>query len=791
MTAVDSALPLPAGRPAAVFGLVATLRVVAERLTDTTLARGGQARDLSTTWSGIAATAADQELTRAGAASRGLAAALEAAVSVLNTYAATLDRTTTVIAGLRHQWEVSAQRHRRLVALAAADVTGLGDPGSSVTRAELDADWTHAQRELVARHTAEMRCLAEDGEAAAAALRACRSTPLMPGVPTGAAPAPSWGDSLARGLPMAVHYLLEPKAAAQVAAALSGRPPWSEWSTADVDGLLTLDTSNPAVAAALVSALGMDGITALTTRLARVPPGDHIARLRADEALATLGLGLRVALDQRSWGDDPRWASQAQDFNAAWMESMRNPTATSDGVTAYPITRVQVHTLLFSKSQSESERPLPPDVLVALARGGVTAEAGGQVWSAFSGSDPFLLVTTELNRDPGEAWRVLLREVDGHTTLLSYLVERRIQVAVDPASLVPCARALDQLMADVIDLSDDAAVRTTGEFVTSIAAATLASTADSRRAVDAYLTEFRPSLSRAFIAHPDVLVRTLAAAPRPGLATDGEDVGATRLVTVDGRTSFTLPHVASQRAVFGVLGSDGRGVQYEALGRGYLAEVITSTTNFQADSFTLALRSGDARSAEAAARGIGELVGFATAATSRGLIDRARAFDADAAATAALVKAALESIKVPAPLKRNWAGLLASLVVDQLTKVDPATIFPSLRTDAAETSRVIGGKQRAEVEDLLRRLAADAVSAEASFAPGASPRDWVAAHPGVDFTDSHGRPLPIAEMTGPQYDRFSVWAQSTVDYRAIGDSIVAGYRSGLDRVELDQPLINR
>lgn len=804
MSTAQVALPLPTARSGPAHGLVASLRVAADRIVHTCLAQGGQARDLAPSWAGPAWLAAEAELRGARTGAHGLSSAVATAASVLADYAAHLDATISAITALQRTWEHAETRHRRLAGLAAAQA---GMPGAGPTLAELDLDLSQERARLRVRHTRLMAALIEAGAAAAAALRVCRATPVTGGHPSSSATG-DWCGGLAAALTMSVHADRSATATEAVAVAFAGTPPLREWCSDDVDGILRLDTADPAIAGALVDNLGIDGLTLLATRLTKTDPQDPQACARSTLALARLGTALRVALDPQAWADDPRWVSRVQESTARWRVAVSEPRATRDLPTGFPVLTVQAQALLLHASRDGGTRPLSAEVLVSLATAAAAAEADGAIWATVPGSDPMALVVTELRRDAGEAWRVLLHDVSPEVSLLDYLVARRGRFLDDERAARTVAIDLDHLMTVVATRTDRPSVRLAGEFLGSLATAAVTTEDVSEGALQMsrYLTNFRPSLAAVLLAHPG-LIATAAEAP---LAVDDATLATLKgwdsdAVTREHRASaaamafdqalhtFTarvwlvddgaqptlqVDDLTTLRSLLGLLGVaardrltlDGEGVS--------LAPVLGRATAPDVDALVASLRSHDAEATRDAATRIGTLHGFGIAAAAMHQSDRAATVDAQIETQRAVVEAVQGLARLPTKVQASPVGLIAGLAFGRLMSEDPATFFPSLRLHAIHDASVEQAGYAAATRIELRLRAWDAVSQSRCWNGAASPEQWLQRHPGPDFTDGAGRPLPLATMTTDQRARMLQWAAGVPEYRRVDAALTEGFTAG-------------
>ena len=803
MTSAHTALPLPSGQPGPLHRLVASLRVAADRLTQTQLAQGGQARDLAPSWDGPAWLAAEAELRGAHGGSHALANALATVVLVLREYAVQLDATIGEITHLQRAWTQAEARHRRLASLAAGHA---GTPLSGPTLAELDLDLSQERARLRGRHTRLMSSLIEAGTRAVAAIRVCRAAPLSDRQ-LGATLGADWYGTLAAALPMSVHSTRSAAARAAVSDAFAGTPPLHEWSADDVDGLVRLDTSDPSVAGALVDLLGIDGLTLLATRLAKSNPHDPAASSRADLALARLGTALRVALDAGAWADDPRWVAQVQQTTARWRAAVSEPRATEDLPGGFPVLTVQAHALLLHASRDSATGPLSAAVLSTLATAAAAAEADGAIWATVPGSDPMALVVSELRRDAGAAWRVLLRDVAPGVSLLGYLVERRGRFLDDQRAAQTVAVDLDHLMATIATRSDRPSVHLAAEFLASLATASVATEDASEAALQMsrYLTNFRASLAAVLLAHPELLSAVHAPRPvdsetiamlkgwSPGPSRqEGRDsagsialdpspaafVSRVHLVDDGSELSLRLDDISSLTALLGLLGVsvddqltlDGRGVS--------AAPVLARATAPHVDSLLASLRSRDVHATSEAAARIGALHGFGITAAAMVQSNHAATIDAQIETQRSIAEGVMGQIRLPARVTSGPVGIIAGLVLDRVMSADPATFIPSLRVHASHDASVEQAAYSSATRLELRMLAWDSVSESRCWSDSASPQAWIRSHPGPDFTDTTGRPLPLATMSPEQVGRMVLWARSVPEYERVDAAVVEGFSAG-------------
>ncbi|HOF63381.1 MAG TPA: hypothetical protein PLL54_03680 [Dermatophilaceae bacterium] len=806
MSSAQVALPLPVGRPGPFHGLVASLQVAADRIAHTCLAHGSAARDLAPSWGGAAWRAAEAELHGARIGAHALSEAVSAAAGVLHGYAGHLDATITAIAGLQRTWEHAETRHRRLAGLAAAQA---GTPESGPTLAELDLDLSQERARLRVRHTQLMAALTEAGAAAAAALRVCRATPLTAPRP-GTSMSGDWYEGLSASLPMSVHSLRTVTATETVAAAFAHTPPLHEWSSEDVAGIVRLDTADPAIASALMESLGIDGLTLLATRLAKTDPQDPSGMARATLALARLGTALRVALDPQAWADDPRWVSRVQETTARWRAAVSEPRATKDLPTGFPVLAVQAQTLLLHASRDGGTRPLSSEVLVSLATAAAAAEADGAIWTTVPGSDPMALVVAELDRQAGEAWRVLMRDVSPEVSLLDYLVARRGRFLDDERAARAVAIDLDHLMSVVSTRTDRPSVQLAGAFLGSLATAVVTTEDVSEGALQMsrYLTNFRPSLAAVLLAHP-ALITTVLQTP---LAVDSDTLAAMKgwgsgpvarehresatasafdlspptfsarvwLVDDGSEPTLHLDDITTLRSLLGLVGLaahdqltlDGDGVS--------IAPVLARATAPDVDALVASLRSHDAEATRDAATRMGALYGFGITAAAMLQSDRAATVDAQIETQRAVVQALQNVVRLPAKAQATPIGIVAGLALDRLMSEDPATFFPSLRLHAIHDANVEQAGYAAATRIELRLRAWDVVSESRCWSVAAGPEAWLRRHPGPDFTDGAGRPLSLAAMTSDQRVHMLQWAMSVPEYGRIDAAIRAGFTTGQD-----------
>ena len=288
--------------------------------------------------------------------------------------------------------------------------------------------------------------------------------------------------------------------------------------------------------------------------------------------------------------------------------------------------------------------------------------------------------------------------------------------------------------------------------------------------------------------HPDALTAVLDDSAGPGM--DESLAPATDRLTRPGRTSggweAVLPGRPATAALVGVLALDtgmaGLGAPPDVVAHGptaspALTQVLGSVgARLEADlvDAVRADRWGDPHALDAAARRLGETVGFTLTSAGEGLARLEADADTHNRLLAGLAEAAAAKVVLPGPA--SAASPLVRLAAERLVDLTlPTGSEAAQRRATALATESAADGATVDVRTLVSRAH--------PWSDDQAPQRWGTARGSVGFWDETGTPLPETVMTTEQRRAFTAWRRamglSVYDTApaAVRDSIEAGVRA--------------
>ncbi len=803
MTASRAVLSPPAGNPDQLSQAAQHLALVAARVQDTTTARdGAHGWGLARSWRGPAFECARDEAATVGAECTTVGAALGPVVAALQRYAAILRDAHRRVASLAQEWDSGARRREqaRHDALASLDpvllASGLGAPSIAATQRMADQEWASLQADLRTRHTAILRSVeAAAGDAAACVWGFVRTLP-------GGTDDPVRVALLAR-LPLTEGAVRLAEARALVAALVAGSGrPVGAWSSPQARHIAALGVraGDPFVAQALMEAMDPASLGRFVERLlAHVYSVVHQRAdwsAEAEPALIVLGTALMtaanadagVALDAGSAARLDRWRT-------GWLAELANMGSAQVGERVYdpPFTGFTAQAILMDRA-IRADPGMGPGTAYAAIVGTALVDADRlapnipppargpwAVRSPADGIDPVEVLLRAVREDSTAATALLTARLGDGQPVVRYLAGDRLLRAVGQAPTAATSILADVLRKTAVG-TDEQSTSIAGAALDGFSAVAehLASLeAPSLLAADRHLQGLRSVLADLLARHPDAVWAAINDPADPRTWPEDDEVGHPWAVAAEDGWSVRLLNRSRLAALLGELGKDGvvPGTVPTA-GAPALALVLTALIGAHSTELAGALNSRDAAQRDAAIVRLGQVTGFVVESARQAVVQVQVGADAAVAERRALVDKITSYIQLPNALKRNLPGIVATLVLGLVRTSVQRIGYGEATMDNAQRTDKAADVERARVEAAVRALGFDLVSVGGWWDAQHDPLDWLRAHPGPAFCGSDGMPLPLAQMTPIQRERFLAWASTVPDYTTLPSALVEAIEDG-------------
>lgn len=810
MSTRDVALMWPDGDEAEIGRIAGQLALVAAQVDQTVVAReGGHGWGLARSWSGPAFEAARSEAAVVAARSRDFSGGLPPVVGALQRYAAALTEARRRVALLRQEWDRGARRHdeaRHDAELAAVDPVavagGVALDRREAARREADREWARLQEDLRRRHTAALAPLTAGAQGALASVRGfLRSLP---------------GDSaetvragLLAQLPLTDGVLRLADARALVADLVSRADrPVEIWGAPEATLIATLGdrVRDPLVAQALMEAIPPERLQRLVERLlahlASVPVADRAWKQQFDPALDVLGSAFLVLTSQNPWaGLDGASAARMDSWRRRWLADLvaTGPKLIGDPLADPPFRGFTAQAVLLDHG-----RHTIPQVGVGTAYAatvGVALVEADRVsddypprshlpWatdSAAHGVDAVASLLRSMRGEPEAARTVLLGRLGEGQTVVTYLAGERLLRA--PGRPPPAANdALAALLAETATGSDERSVVVAGAALDGFAAAAEwfgrpgeHPAAAAALALDDQFQGLRFIMADLLSLHPDTVWAGVND-PINAIVWPTSEGGAHPWAVL-GPQGWTVRVLNRSRlaAVLAELAKDrlrpGKAAEGPPTAPA-LAHLLNSLVAVQVRDLERALASGRPEERDSSIVHLGQVTGFVAEAARQGVLQVQTGADDEVAARRERVDGIADLVTLPVKVKASLPTAVASSLLSLVREAIRRIGYGDGSIDNAAISEVQSARARAHLDDELRRLGWDLVSAAGWWDDADDPASWMQTHPGEPFCDTDGRPLALAAMTTAQRDRFLVWAAGVPAYTSVPAALVEQIEEG-------------
>jgi len=781
------ALPMPWGAPAGLWAAAAALRAAAASVGGAPLARSGGLLPSLDGWTGEAAAAAAAELGAVAQLEQAVVDRLGQAAAVLTAYGDELDAAQRTVASLQASWTavLPADPLAPLPDGALAAIAGT----YGVVTADLQlsaAVAAHRLRSLV-------------GEVVAGG----DSGPRGPRVLGWADPPPS--DAAVRSTVHAVLPLVSAALAQREASELV------DLVVGDLEALAYGDTDAAARAVARLATRVRDPVVAQTL-WSRLDPSESSRLLDAvvgsgSAALTvTLGTALAIAVNPHyTRGLDAVTRDRLDAWRETWLARVASSIAACDDSSSggwFGGARTQGALLTGARQAG-----LSPGVRYAatvgvavvaadrsvgtgLLSGGSNARApsgrvtpSGADGAAGTGPDDPVVDIARAIEDDGDAVRAwLLGRLPGadQQLVVDHLVAGRYRL-IDPHLAAASLRAVGDLVVVAgRSPTDRSAVALDAAFLTAVG-----QEARNTPEPEAYRLALAPALGRigAVLArHPDAVTAVLD--DSAGLGVDAAVVVDADRLTTPARDpqawEIVLPDRPTTAALLGALAFDDElspGATRPIAGSPGTAPALTQVLGSLGQRLEQDLvdavradHAGDPHALDAAARRLGETVGFTLTSAGEALARRDADTDERNRVVAGLVEWAVGKVAIP-----GAAGRLATPLVKAAAN---RLVTATLPTDAESTQRRATAQATETTADAAMVDVRALVSRAEPWGPEQAPQRWAAREGGVPFWDDEGIPLPESTMTTEQRRAFTAWRREVG--LTIYDTAPAVVRDGLE-----------
>ena len=810
MSTRDSALAWPPGEVSEIDRIASQLALVATTVDQTVVAReGGQGWGLARSWSGPAFEAARSEAAVVASRSGELAGTLTPIVAALQGYAAALAEARRRVTLLRQEWDWGARRHdeaRHDAELAGTDpvAVALGAAASQrlAARQEADRAWARLQEDLRGRHTAALGPLTAAAERATATVRG-----FLAALPGDDAVAVRGG--LLAQLPLTAGALRLADARALIGDLVSraGRPV-QEWGAPEADLIATLGdrVRDPVVAQALMKAVPPEHLGRLVERLlanvASVPGADVTWKHRFDPALDVLGSAFLVLASQDPWaGMDEASVARLDSWRRRWLADLvdTGPGRIGDPLANPPFRGFTAQAVLLDHGR-RSVPSVGAGTAYAATVGVALVEADrisddyppqAQLpWAARSAADgvePIASLLRSIRGEPNAASALLLARLGDGQPVVRYLAgERLVRGAGGPP---PAANeALAALLAETATGTDERSVTIAGAALDGFGAAAehpeRAGNGDAAAgalALDGQMQGLRFVMADLLARHPDAAWASVND-PINALAWPIDDADGHPWAVL-GADAWTLRLLNRSRlaAVLGELGKDRLHPGTAASGpptAPALAHLLNALVAAQGVGLAQALASGNAQDQDAQIVQLGQVTGFVIEAARQSVLTIQAGADAEIAARREFVDSIVAMVSLPVSLKASLPAALTAPLLGLVKAAIKRIGYSDGSVDNAATADAQTAAARARLDDDLRHLGWDLVSAAGWWDVADDPVAWIEAHPGVSFCGEDGRPVPVEEMSAAQRERFRAWTREVPAYTTVPSAIVEQIEEG-------------
>jgi hypothetical protein len=772
------ALPMPLGVPGGLWAAAAALRAAAASVGAAPLARSGGRLSSLDGWTGDAAAAAASELGAVAQLEQAVVDRLSRAAAVLTAYGDELDAAQRTVASLQASWTavLPADPLAPLPDGALAAIAGT----YGVVTADLQISAgvaAHRLRSLVAE------VVAGGG-----------SGPRGPRVLGWADPPPS--DAAVRSTVHAVLPLVSAALAQREASELV------DLVVGDLEALAYGDTDAAGRAVARLATRVRDPVVAQTL-WSRLDPSESSRLLDAvvgsgSAALTvTLGTALAIAVNPRytrglnavtrdrldAWREI---ATCGYSSSGGWFGGARTQGALLTGARQAGLSPGVRYAATVGVAVVAADRSAGTGML----SGGSNARApsgrvtpSGADGAAGTGPDDPVVDVAQAIEDDGDAVRAwLLGRLPGadQQLVVDHLVAGRYRW-IDPHLAAASLRAVGDLVVVAgRSQTDRSAVALDAAFLTAVG-----QEARNTPEPEAYRVALAPALGRigAVLArHPDAVTAVLD--DSAGLGVDAAVVVDADRLTRPARDpqawEVVLPDRPTTAALLGALAFDD---ELRPIATGpvagspgtapALAQVLGSLGQRLEQDLADAVRAdhaGDPHALDAAARRLGETVGFTLTSAGEALARRDADTDERNRVVAGLVEWAVGKVAIP-----GAAGRLATPLVKAAAN---RLVTATLPTDAESTQRRATAQATETTADAAMVDVRALVSRAEPWGPDQAPQRWAAREGGVPFWDDEGIPLPESSMTTEQRRAFTAWRREVG--LTIYDTAPAVVRDGLE-----------
>ena len=782
---------MPLGAPGGLWAAAAALRAAAASVGGAPLARSGGRLPSLDGWTGEAAAAAASELGAVAQLEQAVVDRLSRAAAVLTAYGDELDAAQRTVASLQASWTAVLPADPLAPLPDGALAAIAGTYGVVTADLQLSAGVAaHRLRSLV-------------GEVVAGG----DSGPRGPRVLGWADPPPS--DAAVRSI---VHAELP-----LVSAALAQREASElvDLVVGDLEALANGDTDAAGRAVARLATRVRDPVVAQTlwswlepsesSRLLDAVVGSGSAALTV-----TLGTALAIAVNPRytsgldavtrdrldAWRET--WLARVANLIAAcgdsssggWFGGARTQGALLTGARQAGLSPGVRYAATVGVAVVAADRSAGTGMLSggsnARAPSGRVTPSGADGAAGTGPDDPVVDVARAIE-DDGDAVRAwLLGRLPGadQQLVVDHLVAGRYRL-IDPHLAAASLRAVGDLVVAGRSPTDRSAVALDAAFLTAVG-----QEARNTPEPEAYRVALAPALGRigAVLArHPDAVTAVLD--DSAGLGVDVAVVVDADRLTRPARDpqawEVVLPDRPTTAALLGALAFDD---ELRPIATGpvagspgtapALAQVLGSLGQRLEQDLADAVRAdhaGDPHALDAAARRLGETVGFTLTSAGEALARRDADTDERNRVLLGLAEWVVGKMAIPGP-----AGRLATPLVKAAAN---RLVTATLPTDAESTQRRATAQATETTADAAMVDVRALVSRAEPWGAEQSPKRWAAMQGGVPFWDDGEIPLPESSMTTEQRRAFTAWRREvglTVYDTApavVRDGIEAGVRA--------------
>ncbi len=804
-------LPLPRENAAQLYRAIESLRPVASRVQEPM----GRLPSWQPFWVGPAATTAHSEVAVLTRLAQDITVQVEAARSGLSAYAAVVTATHTVVERLQQRWRAGQCHHdderdalRRVETAQLLDPTGVSPVDTAARTRDVDEAWRRIRDGLLEEYRRVMGALEAARDQCAEILRG------------GAEILSEIGAGIARhaylmqlSIPGPPNTESEAKTWVAQLIARAGRPP-SEWDSAEAGLFIGIEdrVTDPAIARALMQAIPPDELARFVERLwaegsfAELDEEGQRHRRANDDALAALGLAMVVASHPGSGIAAPNVAEDS--WREGWLASLAAMAGDEVGVRQYrPPFR---GSYMVAKLLDEARRANPhlgPSrrffMVVGLAM--VKDEQSNhhypvklsppvddryflyRCWGCpTNGFDPLVSLLAALDGSATTAREFFLAPLDSDLQVIEYLIRDRVldrgRGTINAVGDVLAQRLRETAAGAsyVVGTSEDE-VKLAGLALNALGdtgAGWRTRDADERRRISSEINALRPVAA-------DMLAR-FPGAVASGATRPGEESAAA--VPLKGRWSISIHDQQRTTDLLGQIALEGppdEPITSPTDSPGFL-NVWKAVVRHQLTDVDQAIAGDDYRVKEAAMNRFGLVLGFVLASGANAVLAHNGDIDDANQVVQSLTSELLSYAKAPGAIgKAGVPG--ASLVANKALDFAKAEVMKQLAekypTDNAEKADAARAQANRQTRQDMDVVVSDIVSAVGEWPPGDAPEVWAEANqlpPEARFWGADGRPLPIAQLTGPgQLDAFQRWKVLVPIYQTLPMELRQGITEGV------------